>query len=310
MSNLEPLQIVVESPQPEVANTAEIDIGADPTQALEPNQEPSSPADDGIDLLKKQLELKQKEAEEAKRLRYEAERLAQQREQEISTYKNQAQDSQHTAFVNAIASFERDAEKLEIDYANHLERGEFQLAAKVQRQMAQIENKLSYLNDAKETIENQLRAPAPKPEITPMQKDPLEDRISQLSPPSQAWIRSHPEVISDKKLNALMTSAHWEAVAKDIQPDTNEYFSFLENKIWNQPDPVVNEPPARVQTPRTAVASAPVSRTQTANIRPGNTTTITLTPEERATARDMDMTDEEYAANLLYYMNKGDIRTR
>lgn len=308
MSELEAAEVTVTAPNP--PQMADFDLGA---VNKEPEVQVETPKqDDGVELLKRQLSEKQREAEEIRRQKIEAERSAQEAQQKVKTYQVQAQDNQLTAFVNAIASFERDAEMLERDYANTLAEGDYAKAAKLQRQMAQVESKLMQLAQGKEAIQEKLtyekqlleqqnRQPQPKYEQQPI--DPIEAQIQSVkSPTSQAWLRSHRDVLADPVKTKLMTAAHYEAEALNIQPDTPEYFSHIENKVYG------NEPVQQtVQQPRQrqAMAAAPVSRSNSAQtLRQGQQVTMTLTPAERQAARDIDMSDEEYLEAKLYYQQK------
>jgi hypothetical protein len=312
MSELDPIEIEIPIKGP--APAPEIDIGAE-LKAGEPGAKQGAPkADDGIELLKRQLEEKRREADEARRQKIEAERIAQQRELEANTYKTQIDDSQHVALTNAIASFERDAEMLERDYASLLEQGEYQRAAKVQRQMAQIEARLSTLQQGREELEYRLKQPPQpqhqqstieQPQARQMPRDNVEDRIAGLSPPSQQWIRANRQVVEDPKKANLLSAAHFEAVANDIQVDSPDYFAFLEQKLG------IGSNSAALAAPRQAPArvpmgAAPVSRSSGVTISGnGKIANVTLTPAEREAARDMDMSEEEYAESKLYYMQKG-----
>ena len=308
MSELEAAEVTVTAPNAPV--TADFDLGAvekTPSGRVETPKET-----DGVELLKRQLSEKQREAEEIRRQKNEAERYAREAQQEVKTYQVQAQDSQLTAFVNAIASFERDAEMLERDYAATLSEGDYAKAAKLQRQMAQVESKLMQLSQGREAVqeklnyerqmlEQQRQQPQPRYNETPI--DPIDAQIQSVqSPTSQAWLRSHRDVLADPAKTALMTAAHYETAAMGIQPDSPDYFAHIENKVYGAE--LVQQP---VQQPRQrqAMAAAPVSRTNSAQtFRAGQQVTMTLTPAERESARDMDMSDEEYLEGKLYYQQK------
>jgi hypothetical protein len=313
MVELDPVEVKFTEDAPVVIK--DIDLGENPVVKIEgTKQEPIQNEDnEGIELLRRQLEEKRREAEEAKRLKAEAERYAQQREREVKTYQVQAQDNQLVAFTNAIASFERDAEMLERDYATTLQEGDYAKAAKLQRQMAQVESRLTQLAQGKEALEERLNVQKQNLRNPPQQQasrqsvDPIEAQIQAVqSPTSQAWLRSHKDVLADPAKTALMTAGHWEAVAKNIQPDTPEYFQYIENKVYGTPESV-SQAPAPRQT-RQTMASAPVSRSSTPVMRSGGEIQMHLTPEMREIAEMNGMTDEEYARARLYYMNKGEIR--
>jgi len=308
MSDLEAAEITVTAPNAPIQE--EFDLGAVEKPVSERVEPPKK--DDGVELLKRQLSEKQREAEENRRQRLEAERYAREAQQEVKNYQVQAQDSQLTAFVNAIASFERDAEMLERDYANTLSEGDYAKAAKLQRQMAQVESKLIQLSQGKEAVqeklayerqmlEQQRQQPQPRYDETPV--DPIDAQIQSVqSPTSQAWLRSHRDVLADPAKTALMTAAHYETAAMGIQPDTPDYFAHIESKVYGNEQA---QTPVAQPRQRQAMAAAPVSRSNSAQtFRQGQQVTMTLSPAERQAARDIDMSDEEYLEAKLYYQQK------
>ena len=312
----EATEVSVKIPAPPLQQ--ELDLGADvevaPKEAPVDKAEAKEP-DEGVELLRRQLEEKKREAEEARRLKVEAEKLAHQRTTEAKAYQIQSQDNQVTAFTNAIASFERDAEMLERDYSARLSEGDYTSAAKIQRQMMQIEARLVHLAQGKEAAEEKLRYERemleqqrrqPQPRYEQQPADPIEAQIQAVeSPTSQAWLRSHRDVLSDPIKTKLMTAAHWESQAKNIQPDTPEYFSFIENKIYGGGQ---EEQAPQTRQTRPAMAAAPVSRTASAqNLRQGQTMTMTLSAAEREIAAMNDMTDEEWAQAKLMSIQKGQL---
>jgi len=316
MADLEAAEVTVKVPT--APTQAEFDLGESAEKRVEAAPEnvekEEKDSNEGVELLRRQLEEKKREADEAKRLKIEAEKIARQREFEAKSYQVQAQDNNLTAFNNAIASFERDAEMLERDYASVLSEGDYQKAAKLQRQMAQVESKLVQLAQGREALEEKLKFERealdqqrknPQPQYQEMDSDPIEAQIRQVqSPASQAWLRSHRDALSDPDKTALMTAAHWESVAKKIQIDSPEYFSFIESKVYGESSPPSAAPAPRQQ--RQAMAAAPVSRTNSAQaLRSGQNVTMTLSAAERQAARDMDMSDEEYLEGKLAMIQRG-----
>lgn len=319
MADLEAAEVTVKVPSGPVQT--EFDLGEAPVEKVEAAPEivekQEKEPTEGVELLRRQLKEKEREADEAKRMKYEAEIIARQRELEAKSYQVQAQDNNLTAFNNAIASFERDAEMLERDYATVLAEGDYAKAAKLQRQMAQVESKLVQLAQGRESLEERLKyerevleqqRKTPEPRYQEQESDPIEAQIRQVqSPASQAWLRSHRDVLADPDKTALMTAAHWESVAKKIQPDSAEYFSFIESKVYGESQS--DTPPPQAAQPRQTrqpMAAAPVSRTNSAQaLRSGQSVTMTLTPAERQAARDMDMSDEEYLEGKLAMIQRG-----
>jgi hypothetical protein len=308
MSELEAAEVTVTAPN--VSSNTPIDLGAVEKTPEKPVETPKE--NNGVELLRRQLSEKQRETEEIRRQKSQLEQFAYKAAQEVKSYQVQSQDNQLIAFTNAIASFERDAEMLERDYASTLAEGDYTRVAKIQRQMSQIESRLTQLAQGREAVQEKLeyerqalehsrRQPPPRIEQQPI--DPIEAAIQSVaSPTSQAWLRSHRDVLANPVKKNLMTAAHWEAEAMGIQADSPEYFAHIESKVYDAE-------PARstAQQPRQrqAMAAAPVSRTNSAQtFRAGQQVTMTLTPAERQSARDMDMTDEEYLEGKLYYQQK------
>lgn len=85
-----------------------------------------------------------------------------------------------------------------------------------------------------------------------------------------------------------------------VQVDTPEYFQAVEERIGMRQA----QPPQTRQSP-----AAPASRdTPTlSNRQQGNT--VTLTPEERATARELGMTEREYAIQKHALIQEGKLGT-
>jgi phage host-nuclease inhibitor protein Gam len=310
----EAAEISVKIPAPPIQQ--ELDLGADTVkvESAQPIEKaPEKEPDEGVELLRRQLEEKKREAEEARRLKTEAEKLARLRETEAKTYQVQAQDNQVTAFTNAIASYERDAEMLERDYANKLAEGDYTQAARIQRIMAQIESRLIQLAQGKEALEEKLKYERdalehqrrqPLPQYEPQPVDPIEAQIAQVqSPTSQAWLRSHRDVLADPVKTKLMTAAHWESQAKNIQPDTPEYFSFIESKVYGGE---TEDVAPQTRPVRQSMAAAPVSRTASGQVlRQGQTVTMRISAAEREMAAANDMTDEEWMQAKLEMIQRG-----
>ena len=318
MSDLEAIDVQVKTPPPPMDKSAEIDLGenrsAPPAPAAAEQPEPI-PGERGPDILQRQLDEKRREIEEARRQKMEAEQMLRQREQEVYEYQTQAQSSQHVALVNAIASYERDADALERDYASYMAEGDYQKGAKIQRQMAQVEARLMTLQQGKEELETRLQQPRPEPKmdqprIQQVASDSIDDKIKHLHPLSQAWIKSHPETLNDQKMNNKMTAAHYKALAEDYTPNTPDYFAFIDSEMGYKPSQAAPPAPSAPRAPASkgGITSAPVSRSTTSSFSSAGSTNVTLSPAEREYARDMDMTDEEYAEAKLFYINRGDLR--
>jgi len=134
-----------------------------------------------------------------------------------------------------------------------------------------------------------------------------------LTPKSAEWIRAHPEAVRDPVLNRKLRRAHEDAVDDGIAPDSQEYFSYVENRLninrrQEQPreqESALSEASSSSAGRRAAAPpAAPVSRSGTGTGgRPSNV--VTLTRAEQEAARDMGMTPKEYAANKMALIKAG-----
>jgi hypothetical protein len=144
--------------------------------------------------------------------------------------------------------------------------------------------------------------------------DPVEALASQLSSKSADWVRKNPQCVTDPRLYQKMVAAHNLAVADGYSPDSDDYFGFIEDTLKiNQR----RQAPARVETEtddplssasapaqrRSAPPAAPVTRAGTANgQRPD---VVRLSRAEAETARDLGMTEQEYARNKQLLKKEG-----
>lgn len=316
MENIEDKEVTVKlEPQAQL----EVDLGESPIAKTETsNQEPKKEVVDmdtakqAVSVLAQQLEAKKREAAEAQQAKAAAEAYALEQAKKSQAYAVQAQDNQLTAFVNAMASFERDAEMLEREYASRLEQGDYGGAAKIQRQMSQVESRLSQLAHGKEALENKLQYEREaaqqyaqqeynyypqQPQYQQVPQDPVEAAIAGLSPASQQWARQNMDLIRDDATREKVVRAHFSALGEGIMQDSPEYFSYVESKVKGG---------GQKSSGRGPIAAAPVSRGGSATYQGNGNVSVRLTPEQRMYAAEvLGISDEEYAAGMVHYAAKG-----
>lgn len=156
--------------------------------------------------------------------------------QRLHRAESQVVVSQIDTVESGIAAVEAEANAAEQRYAAAFEAGDAPAMARAQREMARAEANKLRLTEAKQDLEDAAkRRPNPQREqdnpIRRVAADPVEAVAAQLSPKSAAWIRSHPECVTDPKLNARMMAAHNLAIAEDIPLDSEEYFERIEKGI-------------------------------------------------------------------------------
>ena len=273
--------------------------GHDPEapEAKAPEKTIVSP-DEGIEKLRRQL------AEQTARADA-AEARANDAAAGEAKARGEVQTSQLDLIKGAIERITESSNVLEDEYAEAMAAQDWKGAAKAQRRMSDNSAKLAQLEAGKVALEN---APKPVPR-TPT--DVVEKFCADLSAPSAAWVRAHPEFVRDQHKNCQMIAAHELAMARGIKADTPEYFGDIEKTLaLTAPAPKVDpKPPEQEEDPmaeaakpaaRAAPAAAPVSRSN--GSRPN---VVKLSPAEVEIAESMGMTAEEYARNKVALKKEG-----
>ena len=220
------------------------------------------------------------------------------------------------------------AKKLEAKRA-----GEYEAEDEIDDQIMDAKISLDKLRNGRVQIEairgapadddDELPAPTRRQERQPTEDELIEERLSQMPERTADWLREHPEYLTDHKKQARASAAHFKAVAEDLQPDTDEYFEFIETELGmrasdddddgytpSSADDVTNDdardripiPPERRQKRQTV--AAPVSRGGSRlGGKSGNE--IDLDTDERRAARDYGMTEREYAMYKREEMKRG-----
>lgn len=279
--------------------------------------------------LKKQYEHQKRIAEAEREARRQAEAYAKQQAQHIGRSQIEVQDSNLRIILNAIESTEQHAAAAERDYADAMAAGDYAMAAKAQRAMAQAESHLLQLNNGKQKLEEALEQTTEgsvyEPEVPTFEpripQDPVEVYASKLTPRSAQWLREHPDAAN--KIGKL-SRAHADAVDDGIVPESDEYFEYIEERLGysRQPESRMTRQNTETsdryeQKPRESskksLASAPVS-SSTTSISPRNSTspnTMVLSPAEVEMAilaepdLSRDKAIESYARNKAYLIKQG-----
>ncbi len=267
---------------------------------LEPEDAPEVvPPKDGIEELRVQLNAERAARREAERRAIEA----QQREHVARVDK---EDTDIQLVANAIDTLERDTELLKQSLQYAMQAGDHARQVDIQESISDNKAKLLQLNNGLEAMKSKPKTPPP-----PTHSDPVEAFASRLSPRSADWVRAHPEFVRDPAKNRKMIAAHELAMADGIAPDTDEYFSAIEETLRVRPQrqaPVQEEGAmdysAKVTQRRDAApAAAPVSR--------GNSTrtnVVRLTAAEREMAEMMNMKPEDYAKHKVALQKEGKLK--
>ena len=273
--------------------------------AKELEQVDAPQVDEALASLKKQLEEKDITLAANQVRLAAAEASAREANDAFAKSKGDVRSANLSMVYGAIESVKRDIEVLEANYANAAASGDFTSAGKYQTASATAAAKLVQLETGKEAMEAEAKNP-PVRRVDPP-RDPVEAFASQLSPRSAAWIRSHPQCVTDPRLQQRMLAAHNLAMTENLAADTDDYFARVEGIMGFGEDTgesAMSEAAKPTQR-RASPPAAPVSRSGTGNGKSPNR--VTLTAEEREFASLNNMSDREYAEQKLKLIREGKI---
>src|SRR5262245_15044308 len=275
---------------------ADVSIAAPPVQReREPEPRPAPRQDD--DAVARALEA-QRRAEQlqadAMRQRDEAIRQAQAREADLARERTEREDAEFNSVLTAIAAEQSSLDKATADYAAAAAAGDWNAAALAQRAMAVAGGRLDRLEDGRRTFDAKREAAAkapPQQQQQPQQRQPptFEQQIAALPAPAQAWLRNHPEFITDAAKNREIQQTHGYLVdRRKIQAFSDAYFEALDSEFgFTHQQPERREPePAPQPQKRSMPMAAPVSREVPTGSGTRKQSSMRLTEEERKIARD------------------------
>lgn len=246
----------------------------------------------GIDELKRSLsESRAREQAEAAR--------RQAAEAQVADAGRNALDANIAMVASEIEAAKAASKDARAEYQKALEKADYAAASDAQEKLADSRFNLLRLQERKAEIEQAKTRPAPQP-----QQDPVEAIASQLSPKAADWVRAHPEMAKQWK---KVETAHNSAIElSGLTADTPEYFAKVEDLLGIRAAPRAEPEVIRIRQPS---AQAPAQR-ETVSLRSGQPErqTITLSAQEREMAREMGMSDKEYALEKLAAIRDGQIK--
>lgn len=262
------------------------------TKATERPATGAGGADDPVADLKNQFANMTQRLSVAERTAQDATQSATEANQRLARTEGDLISSQMDTVLSGIAAADAEVEAAEREHIAASEAGDFPAQARALRKIAGAESRKTRLAEAKDDLEDAAkRRPAPgqpqrpAPAARPAQADPVEQLASTLSQRSAAWIRSHPECVTDAKMNARMMAAHNMAVAEDVALDSDEYFRRIEDGVKPKsavPTPTPTPTPGDGRRPSSAAAPASGS----GGALNGGGTEVRLTRGEALSAQD------------------------
>lgn len=255
------------------------------------------------DDVQSQLQKLQQTLESERQARREAEMRARQAAEQANKAYSEVEDTNLQLVVNAIDTVRRENEILKSHYKEAMSVGDYDRAAEIQESMGANSARLLQLENGRTAMESRPRQPA-----IPTYTDPVDAFASKLSPRSAEWIRKNPQFVTDQRLQQKMIAAHTLAVSDGYQPDSDEYFAFVEDTLKvRRPQP--SEQPSAADAPlsnasrpvsRAAPPAAPVNRSSSPRAN-----TVRLSPAEAEAAKMFGMSEQEYAKHKLALKREG-----
>lgn len=292
---LEPLTLTIAEPPPpedEAPQVEKVETKA-PEPAPKPEAKPEAklnqPDPAEVENLRRQLAGREQRVQQL-------EQFAQQQAGEATRYRGEADVRAHEALVNGI-----DAAKANVAAARQAiraarEAGDMDAESKALEDLQVWKYRETQLGDAMADMEEARKTAAPpKPPAPPPPADPVEAYTRQMAPESAAWVRAHPEFVTDRGKNSMLIGAHHMALGKGLQANSPDYLADIEKTLGLRQDGGATPEaikPAPVERERQV--AAPVTRGNGGNGSGPRSQTVTLNAEERAMARSLDMSDEEY----------------
>lgn len=257
--------------------------------------------EEGISELKKNLERERQARLDAERRAQEAFNKAQKAEAEKS-------GSDYQLVVNAIESVKVRSDQLKAAYAEAMSVQDYARAAEMQSELNISAHKLEELKRGEKAMKAQMEAAEKAPPPAPPQGDLVDQLASRVTPRSAAWLRDTREHLRGEREIRKMFRAHEDAVDDGIEPDSDEYFQYIEQRLGIRRNADEDEARTTAESPLSAAAAprkavqpppAPVSRGgQRSNV-------MRLTAMEAETAKALGMSPEEYAKNKALLQKEG-----
>lgn len=245
--------------------------------------------EDPVADLKNQFATVQARATAAEQTAQQTARELHETRQQLQTVQSEALTSQSETLESGIQAAEAEAAAAEQAYAAAFEAGDAMAIARAQRAMTAAETRKGRLAEALEDLKDEIKSkPAPRQEPTqrPRQApaDPVEAMASNLTPKSAAWIRSHPEAVTDRQKNLRMLAADNLARADGVEVESAEYFRRIEEAVFGKQQVEKKDGAAIVRRP--AAPAAGGGNPGGSGTLNGGGVEVVLTRGERQSATD------------------------
>ena len=276
--------------QPEINLIAENDA---PVVEVVVDESKAVGAEEGIDVLRDRLQKAKEHLAAEKQARMEAEKLAKQAG---------LNDGMLPPKPRLFCPICCERDNIKHNIKEYLAAGDYDRVVDLQEMLAVNNSKLMELQNGLQDMKNQ---PAPQQPKAPEPDDIVENLIRQVSPRSARWLDRNRDNLNSVKALRIMERAHGDALDNEIEPDSDEYFKFIEKRLgigktppkqqvryeYEDDDEPIMSAASEATSRRSAPPAAPVSRSQQMG---QNSRTVTLTADQAEAARISGLTNQQY----------------
>jgi hypothetical protein len=286
--------LVVLDPTPSGMELDEVDVAPETVKTVE------KPENDGAQALREQLEASKRAVAEANLRAQEAARQVQDKDRELVEARTRTLDTEEHAVTSGLAAAQAELEAASQAFEAAFESGNAKDAAKAQARIGRASSDIREYEKATAALADRKEREKAKPE--PRQEAPRFNSVAEaidaapnLMDAERDWLKAHQDVWVDQRRNNELGVAYDRAVNKEgLTRGTPEYFQYLEEFMGYA------KKPASQPEERTTIVSAPVSReSRSMNGQQTNNNQIVLSPEQRAMAQSMGISEKSYAQNVL-----------
>ncbi len=195
-------------------------------------EEPNIPEvkTDELETLRKQIADTEKERDT---LRTRAEQAERDREEYSRKYKEESTErvkAEGSSIDNNILANQAEADRLKRAIKEAADLGKLDEVADLTADYTAARLAIKAQEDKKKQFETMKSQRV-------QQNEQFEQSLSQFTPQTAAWIRAHPQFITDSTYNSVAVEAHNKAQRKGVTVDTPEYFRFVEKYIDQELNP-------------------------------------------------------------------------
>lgn len=279
------------SKEPEVEEVKEPDIEVQVEGEAVPDnpdikEKPEDKSDEDVEALRQQIEQLKSAQDNSRNQALEAERRAHQIASQLQSYRQNAEQSQYDSIVSAMgaAQIEIDSAKRDIVLAGSAQ--DFGALADAQERLSAAKAHMIGLEQGK----SQYEAAAQQQQ----HQDPI-DSTPGLSYEEKAWLRQHPDAMSNPRKNAKLNAAYYDAMDKGLTRGSQEYFTFIEEQMGYRQPETRQESRRQEEDESSVMVAAPPSKSVPSGTGTGQKKGVyTLTREEAEIAKLSGITPQEY----------------